>query len=228
MHTFRPKLTLYNRLENARVKCNSGCGREYHSGCSKRHGKTNDRGTFTCYSCYENNRRKEKANGARVTREWADSDIPTKGSYIPQVGDLVTYVFQNHEELILHYFDFLRFSKGEVFPFEREKSLCHDNVCKIVDIRYQFPLTAKWYKGRLNVLMKIHLEVLEPESAKGTTFALTYFMCEINNILVPHNVYAKSVNFANNLQKDQQVQVKTVNGIKTCTFSEVILYKVLV
>jgi len=170
-----------------------------------------------------NSRRKEKANGARVTREWAESDFPSDSNhYLPQVGDLVTYVFQNHEDLILQYYDFLRFSKGEVFPFEKEKSLCQDNICKIVDIRYQFPLSAKWYKGRLNVLMKIFLEVVEPENAKGFTFALTYFQCEINDILVPHNHYSRSVEYANNLRKDQQVQVRVGDGVKKCLFIEVI------
>ena len=148
-------------------------------------------------------------------------------NFIPQVGDLVTYVFQDHEQYIMQYFDFLRFSQDEVFPFEKEKSLLQDNVCRIVDIKYQFPLSPRWYKGPLNVLMKITLQIMEPEMCNQVFFKVTYFQSTLCNFMVSRDLYIKSINRALSLHIGQQVRVKRSDGVKPSNLAEVQLSIVL-
>lgn len=213
--------SLSDSQENARILCKYDCGRAYHTACSKRHGRENERGVFTCFSCLSANRKKEKIVGSRVNREWVDGDTVDPKKYIPQAGDLVVYAFQPHEDFVMEYFDYLRFSRGEIFPFENDLSLCHENVCKIVDITYQFPLAPKWYKQKLNVLMKITLEVVEPENIQGQMFAVSYFDCNLSDFLIPKDVYQKAINQSKHIPKDQQVKLRVNGAIKCGLLSEV-------
>ena len=211
------------------MKCIGTCGRVFHSGCSKKQGKDAEWGGFMCLYCLLKKRRSEKLRGSQVDRSWASPEEEQKDIYVPQEGDLVTYVFQAHEDFILAYFDFLRFSKDEIFPFEKRKFLQKDNVCKIVNIKYQFPLCPKKYKGHINILMKLTLEVVQGEGLEDLgeeenekkTFTFTYFPGEIGAFIFPRQMYLNSVQIAQNLVKESQITVKYNGDTKLGFLSEV-------
>lgn len=220
-----------DRLENARVKCGGACDKVYHTMCSKRHGKETEYGGFMCFPCLLKKRRTEKATGAHINRQWASMESSQEGVFVPQVGDLVTYVFQAHEEFIVAYYDFLRFGKGEVLPMEKRKWLCKDNVCKVTRVKYQFPFCPKKYKGPLNILMKITLQAVEMDGAEEVneadkTFSVTYFPSELGEFLIPRKEYLKSVNLAQNLVKETQINVIHNGEQKQVFLSEVLLYNI--
>ena len=164
--------------------------------------------------------------GAQVDRSWASPEEEQRDTYVPQEGDLVTYVFQAHEDFIMAYFDFLRFSKNEIFPFEKRKYLRKDNICKVSNIKYQFPLCPKKYRGHINILMKITLEIIQAEDFEqiddeNKYFTFTYFPGEIGAFIFPRQMYLNSVNIARNLVKESQISVKYNGETKLGFLSEV-------
>lgn len=177
-------------------------------------------GMFTCYSCLYQKKRKEKAKGSLVSRDWINSKEQTTKIYLPQVGDLVVYIAQAHEDFINQNFDHIRFSKGEIFPFERLRSLLGENVCKVRDIKYQFPLCPKKYKGITKVSMKITLQIMEGEE-KDSTFTVSYFETEDYGFLVPQEHYIYSIQQLPTLQKETIFFVRHHGEDKLAFLSEV-------
>ena len=209
------------RLENAKVRCLEGCSKLFHSGCSKKAGRDNDMGGFSCFTCLHHKKRKEKVK-SQADREWLEVHKKTDRPYLPQVGDTVTYIPQAHEEFVVHNFDFLRFSTGEVFPFERLRFLMEDNVCLIKRTKYQFPLKSMKHKGPVKVLMKISLEVQEPVEHKGATFTVTFFQNDESEFLIPRELYLSSIKNSQSLQKETQILVNHHGKEKLTFLSEVI------
>ena len=162
-----------------------------------------------------------------MDRQWASIDHEEQGGYTPQVGDLVTYLFQAHEEFIIAYFDFLRFSKKEIFPFDKRNWLLKDNICKITHIKYQFPFCPKRCRVDLNILMKVTMEVIEAEGIESLTleektFSVSYFPGSLD-FFIQRDVYLNSINMAKALPKESQIAVRCNGENKLGFFSEVSL-----
>jgi len=203
------------------MKCEEGCARVFHSGCSKKQGRENDMGTFSCYSCLYHKKKKEKAKGAFVERDWLEVTTRDSKKYLPQAGDQVTFVPQAYEEFVSHNFDSLRFAKDELYPFQRLPSLLRDNVCVIKEIKYKFPLSQKKHKNPHFVLMKITMEILEPEDSRGNTFIVPYFQTEESSFIIPREQYIASIKHLQTLQKETQIFVNHHGKEKLTFLSEV-------
>lgn len=205
------------RVENARVKCSDGCSRVFHARCSKKHGRDNDMGGFTCFSCLYNKRKKDKIRGVQVQRKWPDVVSHDPKVYIPQVDDTVTYIAQAHEEFIASNFEILRFSKGEVYPFEQFQCLLRDNVCLIKNTKYQFPLNPHKSGITPSVLMKIQLEIVEPKDFEGEQFSVTYYYTKNSDFLIPRESYLSAVKHLETLQKETILYIRH-NGVEKPAF----------
>ena len=175
-----------------------------------------------CLFCVYQKKRKDKAKGINLSRDWLEQDESISKAFKPQVGDLVTYVSQAHEEFVIRNFDSLRFSKREVYPYERVPTLLKDNVCMISKINHQFPLNSKKHKDSLTILMKITLEVKEPQESCNAEFTVTYVQTEDYNFLIPRNVYLNSINKSNEFQKESTLAIRRENKNLTVFLSDVI------
>ena len=159
-----------------------------------------------------------------MERDWLEVTTSDSKKYIPQVGDQVTFIPQAYEEFISQHFDCLRFAKGELYPFQRFPNLLRDNICVIREIKYKFPLTQKKLKSPMFVLMKITMEIIEPEESMGSIFTVPYFETEESPFIIPREQYIDSIKHLQTLQKETQIFVHHHGKEKLTFLSEVCFF----
>ena len=161
-------------------------------------------------------------NTTFVTSKWLDDDIPNLNNYIPQVNDIVIYIFQAHEEFITKYYDVIKFkSDNEIFPFEKLVDLLSENICRIDSITYEFPLLPKKSsKFPANIVMNLTLSLLNDQNK---IFNVRYFKPETADLefLIPLKKYEEAVIAAKTLVKNSQVFITLNNEKKMVFISEV-------
>jgi len=220
------------------IKC-SNCYKWYHGyNCCMRSGvfveDSKQVPKFRCFECYsdyivslvDENIAKKSASqkvASKLSRDWLIQNSQTLDfGYVPQIFDECYYFFQAHEAYLQEnyaYFCRTGSKNYEDMPWKKYKELQKVCLCKIINVKYDFPDPAIIYalKSELQlkypaILVSLELEII---GKAGESFKIQYFYEDPDKtprFLIPRILYENSKDwFENQYKKNKKNDILIVN-----------------